>query len=168
MSDYDNMMVILIQNESAKEVEKVKVLNDQIGRLQEEQKENELTMIAMRKEIEDLKLKTLNERDYKKWKHHEIFLWIISIEDKDGNKVFVKYENELKKELSSSALIGTDLETIDKSDLKDFGVTVYRDRQLLFQRIKQLINANNNDKKQNMNDNNFNENEGGNAPTAYI
>ena len=109
-----------------------------IAELQEEKKENELKIKEMEREIEELKIKPINVTDYKNWKYTEIIMWIVSLTDHDGNKVFTKYKDILSDKLKANDLLGTDLYTVQKTDLTEFGINIYRDRNLLFQEIQKL------------------------------
>eukprot|EP01084_Bolivina_argentea_P028110 52273_1 len=159
---------MIYEQELRKANQTIKLLKSQVFKLQEEQKENELTIIEMEKEIKTLKVRDIS--NYKQWKHADILLWILSIKDVNGNKIFKKYEDKLSKELANNELTGMDLVSIEKSDIKDLGINVFKDRNLLYQKIKLMIKKNN--KKPNMNNdhisNNNMMNEGSNAPTAYM
>ena len=120
--------------------------------MQEEKKENDLLMKEMKQEIEELKMKAISSNNYKDWTYKEILIWIISITDKENNKPFIKYKEILSKELQTAQLGGPDLETIEKSDLKDFGINIYKDRQYLHKKIQELVGtggSNNNDNNDN-------------------
>lgn len=85
-----------------------------VATLQEEKKENELTIMELMKENAELKMKTIDLSMYETWDHKQILLWILSIEDGNGNKVFMRYENVLRKELENQELSGSDLVNLNK------------------------------------------------------
>ena len=87
----------------------------------------------------------------------------MSIENENGDKVFEKCKEKLGKEVEMQQLSGKDLKELAKSDLKDLGIVVFKERNLLYQKIRELVN-NNCGKQVYKNV----DNEGGNAPTAYI
>ena len=131
---------------------KVKELEMQNGSLMEEQKEAEIKIERLTAEVEELRLKTMDTKQYKSWDYLQILSWIMSIEE--GR--FKKYEMELKKVLSEEEPSGEDLGAVDATDIKRWGIKKFNDIKLLLKCIQQLVNNNNNDGKDNNNNNNNN------------
>ena len=134
-------------------------MKEAIGALQEERKENEVLIQSMKQEIAALKVKAIDLSQYKSWKSEDILLWILSIDDGNGNKVFAKYQETMSKEIENMDLKGSDLGKLDKNEAKELGIHVFRDRILLIDKIGKLIAQQNNPKQ---ND------EGATAHTAFL
>lgn len=77
------------------------------------------------------KVKTV---DISKWDSKDIYDWILSI-DKER---FGKYK-DLKQTLEGEQLTGSDLEGITEQNLKEFGITKFSDKKLLFHRIQSIL-----------------------------
>ena len=118
--------------------------------IQHEQKENEMMIQAMREQIKELEMKTLDLSQYKIWNDEQIFIWIMSL---DGGR-YKQYEDKLKKNLKIQQIKGEDLGAMEGGDIIDLGITAFKDKKALLSSIKKLVNQ----------DSNVNEGQG----TAFI
>ena len=110
--------------------------------------------------IKELKMKTIDETQYQSWDHEQILMWIMSLE----NGRYKQYHDKLKHELESGQVTGDDLNGMNElNDMKELGITIWKDKKALLSSIKQLQN---NNKKISNNNSNNNIDEG--VSTAYI
>eukprot|EP01083_Nonionella_stella_P174272 603653_1 len=119
-------------NESVKSLDKAQ---RQVGLLMEEQKEKELEINQLKEENKSLKLKCIDVSAYASWQWEEILQWIMMIED--GR--FRKYEKDLAKTLAEEKPKGEEMQYIDGSDVKRWGVTTFGDIKVLCAQIKALV-----------------------------
>ena len=111
--------------------------------------------------IKELKMKTIDETQYQSWDHEQILMWIMSLE----NGRYKQYHDKLKHELESGQVTGDDLNGMNElNDMKELGITIWKDKKALLSSIKQLQITNKKINNNNNNQNNINEG----APTAYI
>ena len=117
----------------------------------------------MKKEIENLKQENLSLKmnnidttKYKSWSTDEVLFWILSLE-KDR---FKRYENILSVSLKDEEINGSNLNIVEESDIKGWGVKKIEDKKSLFKHIRSLV------EQQQQNNIAPKNNEG--APTAYI
>lgn len=122
----------------------------EMKQIQHEQKENEMMIQAMREQIKELEMKTLDLSQYKIWNDEQIFIWIMSL---DGGR-YKQYEDKLKKNLKIQQIKGEDLGAMEGGDIIDLGITAFKDKKALLSSIKKLVNQ----------DSNVNEGQG----TAFI
>ena len=73
--------------------------------------------------------------EYLNWNHQDIYEWIMSLR----NGLFIGYQDQLQQALNEENVRGSHLNTIDKSDIKGWGIVDYEHRQTLFDEIKQLV-----------------------------
>eukprot|EP01083_Nonionella_stella_P051619 137057_1 len=75
------------------------------------------------------------KKEFEAWSASDVVQWIMSLdEDK-----FHKYEAELTKNIATENIDGQCLESLDKGDLHRLGVTDFKDKKDLLQRIKELV-----------------------------
>ena len=79
---------------------------------------------------------TVNVNDYKNWDHEDIYNWIMSLE----NAVFAKYADVLGKSLKEEKVKGTDLEVVNHSVIKRWGIKDFQPKLKLLNAIKSLAN----------------------------
>eukprot|EP01084_Bolivina_argentea_P154111 268671_1 len=116
-------------------IEKCKMLNMQNESLSAEQKELEIENKRLFVKYKKLKIENMNVSKYASWDWFDIFVWIITIE----NKRFSKYEKDLHIILSEEQPTGHDLEYVNETDAKRWGVTNFGDIHALCENIKELI-----------------------------
>ena len=141
-------------------------LKQQVNVLQEEQKDNQLLIMDLQNQIKELQINTIDINKYTTWDWKKVLIFILSIESEEGEKVFMKYEDKLGKELEAQQIRGKDLKDLEKVDLKDLGIQIFSDRNLLYKKIQSLTKNNYGNIAMEHNKNIGNE--GVNAPTAYI
>lgn len=112
-------------------------------KLKDEKKQDEQLIADLMDEIKKLKAEPIDISKYESWDHTQILLWILQISDDNGNNMFVKYENELQKQLKHQGLKGVNLKNLDKNDLMTFGIHNFGDRHVLYENIRVLINGGN-------------------------
>ena len=131
-------------------------------KIQDDNKEMEIELLKLREENKKFKLQNIDENKYNEWTKDELIYWIISL----NGKVYKQYENNLKAMFDKQSIDGSCIEDIEDDDWKKWGIQNFKERKGLIKHIKSLINKNknkNNNKQQNINDA-----EGTNPPTAYI
>ena len=121
----------------------------------------QLTINNLKKENRKLKRKAIDPTKFEDWNEDDVMNWIFSLE----NGLFEEsYGDILSKEIKNAELSGSDLIELNTNDIKGFGINVFKHRKILEKNIKKLIQ-----KKQIKNQSIMNnDNEGVNAPTAYI
>ena len=131
-----------------------------INKLLDEKKENELTISTLKEEIKKIKsCKPLDHSKWREWNTDELYNFFINMFDDDRLK---KYLDPIKEELFGGEYIGENIPKIKEQHLKqDFGIKNFGIRTDVWDKIQKLINNNNIN-------NNQNDFEGANAPTAYI
>ena len=74
--------------------------------------------------------------DYIHWDYMQILQWILSLD----NGYFMKYKDVLKESLKEDEMTGEQLENVEMTDIKIWGIKTFKDRHRLFEFIKQLRN----------------------------
>eukprot|EP01083_Nonionella_stella_P074886 203276_1 len=139
----------------------VKELQTQNNRLIDERKEYETTIHALRSEISKLKVKSVDITKYLSWKHEDILMWIMSL---DNNR-FDGYRDRLSQSLKEEGIEGIHLNEVNEMDIKGWGIKNFADKKFLLKKIKELVHQKS--KQNNRTNQSYNAfNEG--APTAYI
>eukprot|EP00486_Rosalina_sp_Unknown_P014547 CAMPEP_0201579752 /NCGR_PEP_ID=MMETSP0190_2-20130828/27546_1 /ASSEMBLY_ACC=CAM_ASM_000263 /TAXON_ID=37353 /ORGANISM="Rosalina sp." /LENGTH=411 /DNA_ID=CAMNT_0048014641 /DNA_START=1138 /DNA_END=2374 /DNA_ORIENTATION=- len=77
-------------------------------------------------------------KEFENWGCDDVVKWIMNL---DGRK-YKKYENDLTKNIKTENIDGQCLESLDKGDLHRLGVTDFKDKKDLLQRIKDLVTPN--------------------------
>eukprot|EP01083_Nonionella_stella_P174004 602008_1 len=101
----------------------VSAAKNEVFKLLDEKKEMEILICKLKEENNELKKKNINTSAFLSWKHEEILLWILSIDD----GFFDKYSNSLQKELQDCELCGTDLDELTTKDIRGLGVKKFSD-----------------------------------------
>ena len=78
-----------------------------------------------------------DEYEYKNWNHHDIYNWILSLE----NGRYVKYQHLLKDAMETEKLKGTDLGYVDHERIKQWGVKSFHDKLILYNAIKSIADG---------------------------
>ena len=107
----------------------MEILQSQVDKYMDDEKEYQFTIQRLNVEITDLKLKCIDINNYSQWKPQEIVHWIVSID----NKRFNKYKGEIKRIHESTIIIHKD-SIIDASE---YGLTKAM-RQKKEQNLQQL------------------------------
>eukprot|EP01083_Nonionella_stella_P143149 444215_1 len=141
-------------NETLSLKQQIKDLMTQNDTLLDDQKEHETTMHDLRSEISKLKLNSMDTTNYVNWKHKDILMWIMSL---DNNRLG-QYHDHLLQSLKEEGIEGIHLNEVNETDIKGWGVKNFADKKFLLKKIKQLVNQNKNVNR------NYVLNEG--APTA--
>ena len=132
-------ITLFIQKEMMRDKDKIKVL-------EAEREENEFIIMQLRQQIGQRMVRDVDISDYRNWDHNDIFNWIMTITDDNGDYVFAVYEGKLKYELQRANVSGDDLSRMTKDDLMNFRIVVDKDRQLLFDKIQDLIDNDHNER----------------------
>ena len=132
-------------------------LKNKINTLQDDAKELILENKDLKEQITNLKIKSIDPTKYKTWDTNDVLSWILSLD----NKLFLQYQDKLKKCLFEEQIQGNDLQDVNEIDVKGWGITKFAHKKKLVLRIKELVH----DTNTNMYDEQT-INEG--APTAYI
>ena len=131
----------------------------QVSKLLDEQKEMKLVIKTLKEENKKIKQNAIDTTKYEEWNEDDIINWIFTLE----NGLFYDfYCDILPKEIKDSQLKGPDLIELNTADLKGFGINVFKHRKILEKHIQKLI------QQKNINNHGINDDEGANAPTAYI
>eukprot|EP01084_Bolivina_argentea_P065098 118678_1 len=130
--------------------QKMDILQKENINLNEECKELKIELKEIKK-----RFRNIDVNNYANWSSDQFIDWIISLE----NGKYEQYENNFRVIFKKEDVDGSVIDTIGKSEWKDWGVNNYKDRVKLDEHIKYLINKN----KQNIN----NDNEGADN-TPYI
>eukprot|EP01084_Bolivina_argentea_P234248 394355_1 len=147
-----NAQLKLIE-ENKVQKQRISGLQNDVERYVEEEKEYKMKIEDLMQENKQLKIKSLDKCKYKEWNSDQILFWILSLE----NGKYLKYESVLSKALNEEVVTGEDLDAVDTSDIKGWGIVQFKDKKCLQQHIKTLISSHNVG------------NEGGSvAPTAFI
>eukprot|EP01084_Bolivina_argentea_P065099 118683_1 len=131
-------------------VQQMDILQKENINLNEECKELKIELKEIKK-----RFRNIDVNNYANWSSDQFIDWIISLE----NGKYEQYENNFRVIFKKEDVDGSVIDTIGKSEWKDWGVNNYKDRVKLDEHIKYLINKN----KQNIN----NDNEGADN-TPYI
>ena len=75
--------------------------------------------------------------EYLSWDHNDIYEWIMSLR----NGLFIGYQNELKQALKEENVNGSHLNSVDKGDIKGWGIIDYEHRKTLFNEIGRLVKS---------------------------
>ena len=118
---------------------KINEMQSQINKLMEDNKEMEIENNSLKIQNKELKLKVINNGNYNEWNIDDIISWILSLDD--GR--FIKYENILNINLREQGIDGSHLSEINELDVQGFGITNFSDKKYLTQRIKDLVEKNN-------------------------
>ena len=125
-----------------------------------------MAMRELQRENERLRMRVIDETRYTEWSVDEVVRWIVSIRDAAGIAVFVRYEERLEETLVANELTGDQLGDLEKRDLIDFGISVFKHRTLLMDRIRSLVGKGKDNEEQQSVEMSVSVSEG--APTAYI
>eukprot|EP01084_Bolivina_argentea_P009280 17363_1 len=106
----------------------------------------ELTINSLKKENKKLKMKAMDLSKWQDWNSDDILIWIMSLDD--GK--YKRYHYKLQKTLKQQEITGDDLASMDATDVKDLGVSAFKDKKSLLLSIKKLVNK----KKKNIKYNN--------------
>ena len=82
-----------------------------------------------------LNAKNNESKEFESWDSDDVVKWIMNL---DGRK-YKKYENDLTKNIKTENIDGQCLESLDKGDLHRLGVTDFKDKKDLLQKIKELV-----------------------------
>eukprot|EP01083_Nonionella_stella_P119497 357243_1 len=129
----------LLVNENLSLKQKIKDLQTQNSRLLDDQKEYETTIHALRSDISKLKLNSMDTSNYMNWKHEDILMWIMSLDNNRLNK----YHDHLSQSLKEEGIEGIHLNEVNEMDIKGWGVKNFADKKFLLKKIKELVNQNN-------------------------
>jgi len=117
----------------------------QIARLQqmndslvEEQKENQIKIQQLEKEVAELKMNNIDTSKYMEWDWEEVLIWILSLE----NGRYKKYEAVLRKSLAEEGMKGQYLSNVDVADVKGWGIMNFLDKKSLAKHIEDLVEQN--------------------------
>ena len=89
----------------------------------------------LRKEGKQLKRDSLDTSKYPEWGPEEICEWILGL----GDGRLVKYEKELKKNLTVEEVDGSMLNKVNSADLKGWGIIKFADKKYLEEQIELLV-----------------------------
>ena len=128
----------------------------QVGMLEDEKKEFEVTNQELRQENQRLKVQSLDKSKYEEWGAEELVHWIVSIDP----EVYSQYEEALRKTFQAEAVGGDCIDAIDANDVKGWGIVNFKHRKRLMQEINRLKDRNKSKAAM--------LHEGANAHTAYI
>eukprot|EP01084_Bolivina_argentea_P024497 45657_1 len=106
----------------------------QINQFQDDQKQYELEISALKQENKILKLKNIDAGKYETWSAQEIVRWIMSLD----SSVFGQYEEILTKTLSEEEVTGEDLVHATGDDIKRWGIKKFKNIRIIMQHIKDL------------------------------
>ena len=82
--------------------------------------------------------------DVSKWTADDIYKWILSIDEER----FAKY-TDLEETLKEEQLTGSDLSGITEQNLKDFGITKFADKKMIYNKIQSILSEKEKTKKGN-------------------
>eukprot|EP01083_Nonionella_stella_P150432 479192_1 len=129
-------------------------LRQRISELEDERKEFEMTIDALKEENKRLKLQHLDTDNYEQWSADEVVHWMVSVDQ----QIYTQYEEKLKAFLKQEEVNGECLVDVEHSDIKRWGISNFKHAKQLLKSIKLLVHK--------KDDNTQILNEG--APTAYI
>ena len=84
----------------------------------DERKEMQLENNNLKKELQEVKLKSIDISNWRDWNYQQIVIWIMSLE----NARFKKYENILLSLLKEEEINGTHLSRVNEMDVKGWGI----------------------------------------------
>ena len=86
--------------------------------------------------------------DYLQWNSDDVLKWIYSLE----NRLFLKYRDLLRRAITEKRITGSDLQDIACCDIREWGITNFSHRLLLYDNIETFIeeNENNNEYDHNL------------------
>merc|ERR1712154_135933 len=125
-----------LKNERDAMKQQNKALNDEIGDLMGEQKEKDLELKRLQKEIKELKISQIDPSKYLEWGHDEITAFICDLE---GGR-YRKYENVLNDALKEEGVEGAHLKEVDSADIKRWGIKSFQDIKDLTKSIQKMVN----------------------------
>mmetsp|Transcript_15190 Transcript_15190/g.23836 ORF Transcript_15190/g.23836 Transcript_15190/m.23836 type:complete len:555 (+) Transcript_15190:211-1875(+) len=82
-----------------------------------------------------LNSKSAETKEFESWDSHDVVKWIMNLD----SKKYKRYEDPLAKNIIAENIDGQCLESLDKGDLHRLGVTDFKDKKDLLQRIKELV-----------------------------
>jgi len=126
---------------------------------EEERKESEMEVAALKAEIKRLKLQSLDTSKFEEWGHDEIAEWILGL----GDGKLAQYADELRERLKEEQMEGSGLKDVDAGDLKLWGFTKFADRKYVQRQIEELVNN-----QAAVTAIPLKANEGAHAPTAFL
>ena len=115
--------------------ERMVSMQQQLSRYAEEEKEREMELQELRKEVKRLKLQHLDTTKYAEWGPEEIVSWILSL---DGGR-YMKYEEALRRNLKEEEVDGSMLDKVNSADLKGWGIVKFADKKHLEEQIGNLV-----------------------------
>jgi len=133
--DLESEKVRHLRNAVNEERKANSLLKQQIGTLQEEEKEREVMVQELKEEIKALKLQCLDESKYDEWNHEEIAAWIMNL---DGDRFEKLYGESIRMVLEEEQVSGSDLKKIKKEDVKRWGITKFADFDFVHEHIQRL------------------------------
>ena len=110
-------------------------MQQQLSQYEDEEKERQIEVQALREEVKRLKRENLDTSKYTEWGPEEICEWILGL----GDGRLVKYEKELKKNLVEEEVDGSMLDKVNSADLKGWGVIKFADKKYLEEQIGLLV-----------------------------
>ena len=136
-------------------------MQQQLSQYEDEEKERQIEVQALREEVKRLKRQNLDTSKYAEWGAEEIGEWILGL----GDGRLVKYEKVLKKNLMEEEVDGSMLDKVNSADLKSWGIIKFADKKYLEEQIGLLVA---NPAQPGTNAAPMMENEGAHAPTAFL
>jgi len=107
--------------------------------LQEERKEKDVEIQALKKKVRDLSLLQMDVTKFESWTATQVLVWILSLE----NGRFEPYESVFDAALTKHQVQGCELKDIEGIDLYEFGMKdSFRDRKCLLRHIQSLLQQN--------------------------
>merc|ERR1712154_545356 len=85
-----------------------------------------------------LNAKNAETKEYESWDTNDVIQWIMNID----NKKYKKYQQDLVKNIKYENIDGQCLESLDKGDLHRLGVTDFKHKKDLLNKIKELVAPN--------------------------
>jgi len=115
-------------------------LRDQMAVHEEEEKEAQIKISELEDEIKGLKMRTLNTANFRKWDHHEILFWIMTL----NGGMFMKYEAVLTEALSKVGMKGENLVQVAQAPfmIGYWGMDNKKDEEVLIRHIQELVQQN--------------------------
>jgi len=116
------------------QIQRLKKMN---SKLEEERKETEMEMEALKEQVAALKLKAIDPSLFMEWEWEDIVHWILSLEE--GR--YKMYEGVLRKSLSEAEMKGEWLPEVDdfNSEVNLWGVKPFKDRRNLAKHFQDLV-----------------------------
>ena len=95
---------------------------------------------ALKQQLSELKAQSIDPSKYKSWDHENILFWIMSLDD--GK--FKSYEQKLRQNLAEEEVEGNQLNEVNETDIKGWGITKFGDKKCLLRHIQSLVQQNQN------------------------